>query len=112
MTTHYMDEAENCDRIAIIDHGKIQALDAPAVLHRRIGGDTVVITGDPALERDIESRYGVAVQRVGPEFHFRADRRRARATLGGRIQRPHPVDPGQTAEPRRRLLAVDGADHP
>ena len=38
MTTHYMDEAENCDRIAIIDHGKIQAIDTPAALkqsHRR-----------------------------------------------------------------------------
>ena len=40
MTTHYMDEAENCDRIAIIDHGKIQAIDTPAALKRVIGGDT------------------------------------------------------------------------
>ena len=31
MTTHYLDEAENCDRIAIIDQGKIQAVDTPAV---------------------------------------------------------------------------------
>ena len=29
LTTHYMDEAENCDRIAIIDHGKIVAIDTP-----------------------------------------------------------------------------------
>src|SRR5207253_1482518 len=34
MTTHYLDEAENCDRIAIIDNGKIQALDTPAALKR------------------------------------------------------------------------------
>jgi ABC-2 type transport system ATP-binding protein len=70
MTTHYMDEAENCDRIAIIDHGKIQALDTPAALKRMIGGDKVIVTGDPALEQDIAARYGVAVQQVGDEFHF------------------------------------------
>jgi ABC-2 type transport system ATP-binding protein len=72
MTTHYMDEAENCDRIAIIDHGKMQALDTPAALKRLIGGDKIIVTGDPALQRDIAVRYGVAVQRVGTEFHFQA----------------------------------------
>jgi ABC-2 type transport system ATP-binding protein len=70
MTTHYMDEAENCDRIAIIDHGKLQALDSPAALKRLIGGDKIIVTGDPALEQDIAARYGVAVQQVGPELHF------------------------------------------
>src|ERR1700751_1547871 len=50
MTTHYMDEAENCDRIAIIDHGKIVALDRPAALKRTLGGDTVVVTGDAGLK--------------------------------------------------------------
>ncbi|MBU7032388.1 MAG: ATP-binding cassette domain-containing protein, partial [Theionarchaea archaeon] len=34
MTTHYMDEAENCDRIAIIDHGKIVAIDTPETLKK------------------------------------------------------------------------------
>ncbi|MGO9471349.1 MAG: ATP-binding cassette domain-containing protein [Isosphaeraceae bacterium] len=70
MTTHYMEEAENCDRIAIIDHGKLQALDTPAELKRLIGGDKVVVTGEPTLQQDIAARYGVAVQRVGQEFHF------------------------------------------
>ena len=72
MTTHYMDEAENCDRIAIIDHGKMQALDTPAELKRVIGGDKIIVTGDAALQRDIAVRYGIAVQRVGAEFHFQA----------------------------------------
>ena len=35
MTTHYMDEAEFCDRIAIIDSGEIVALDTPAALKAR-----------------------------------------------------------------------------
>jgi ABC-2 type transport system ATP-binding protein len=42
ITTHYMDEAEElCDRIAIIDHGKIVAMDSPSDLKNKIGGDIV-----------------------------------------------------------------------
>src|SRR6266487_5721094 len=37
LTTHYMDEAEHCDRIAIIDHGKIVAIDTPEALKASIG---------------------------------------------------------------------------
>ncbi len=41
MTTHYMDEAENCDRIAIMDHAHMIALDTPAALKAGVGGDVV-----------------------------------------------------------------------
>ena len=44
MTTHYMEEAEFCDRIAIIDHGVIQAIGTPAELKGMVGGDIVTIT--------------------------------------------------------------------
>jgi ABC-2 type transport system ATP-binding protein len=44
MTTHYMDEAEFCDRIAIIDRGKIVALGSPEELKGMVGGDVVTIT--------------------------------------------------------------------
>jgi ABC-2 type transport system ATP-binding protein len=44
MTTHYMDEAENCDRIAIIDHGVIIALDTPEELKKLVGEDQVELT--------------------------------------------------------------------
>src|SRR5262249_12582767 len=70
MTTHYMDEAENCDRIAIIDHGKIQPLDTPAALKRMVGGDKIIVVGDMDLPHDIAARYGVRVQEVDGEFHF------------------------------------------
>ena len=43
MTTHYMDEAEFCDRIAIIDHASIVALDTPEGLKRMVGGDVVTV---------------------------------------------------------------------
>lgn len=41
LTTHYMDEAENCERIAVIDYGKIVALDTPKNLKDNLGGDTI-----------------------------------------------------------------------
>src|SRR5258708_32747832 len=41
MTTHYMDEAENCDRIAIIDNGVTVALETPAGLKKLVSEDPV-----------------------------------------------------------------------
>ena len=50
LTTHYMDEAERCDRIAIIDRGKIVAIDTPSALKASIGSDVVTIeTADDSL---------------------------------------------------------------
>jgi ABC-2 type transport system ATP-binding protein len=46
MTTHYMDEAEWCDRIAIMDHGQIVALDTPEALKAQVGKDRVSIHTD------------------------------------------------------------------
>ena len=43
LTTHYMEEADHlCQRVAIMDHGKLLALDSPAALKRTVGGDSVV----------------------------------------------------------------------
>ncbi|MGB9184959.1 MAG: DUF4162 domain-containing protein, partial [Solirubrobacteraceae bacterium] len=46
MTTHYMDEAEWCDRIAIMDHGQIVALDDPETLKAGVGRDRITIHTD------------------------------------------------------------------
>ncbi len=46
MTTHYMDEAEWCDRIAIMDNGQIVALDRPDILKAQVGTDRVMIHTD------------------------------------------------------------------
>jgi ABC-2 type transport system ATP-binding protein len=60
MTTHYMDEAEWCDRIAIMDHGEIVALDSPDALKAGVGTDRVTIHTDDneaaiaALERQFQ----------------------------------------------------------
>lgn len=52
MTTHYMEEADQlCDRIAIVDHGKLLALDTPEALKAKAPGDTIVeVAFDSAAE--------------------------------------------------------------
>ncbi|MFE6051353.1 ATP-binding cassette domain-containing protein [Kitasatospora sp. NPDC056446] len=58
VTTHYLDEADAlCDRVAIVDHGRMVAEGTPEALKREISGDVVLIgleTGDGAAERAAE----------------------------------------------------------
>jgi ABC-2 type transport system ATP-binding protein len=61
MTTHYMDEAEWCDRIAIMDHGQIVALDSPETLKAGVGTDRVTIhtDDDEAAISALAARFGI-----------------------------------------------------
>jgi ABC-2 type transport system ATP-binding protein len=64
MTTHYMDEAEWCDRIAIMDHGEIVALDPPQTLKATVGTDRITIHTD-----DDESAITALAEQFGIEAH-------------------------------------------
>src|SRR6201996_490260 len=59
LTTHYMDEAEHCDRIAIIDHGQIVAINTPENLKASIGKDRVQIStaDDSRALKEIRDRF-------------------------------------------------------
>jgi ABC-2 type transport system ATP-binding protein len=61
MTTHYMDEAEHCDRIAIIDRGEIVVLDTPEALKAGVGADRVVLgtADDAAAIAALRERFGI-----------------------------------------------------
>ncbi len=61
MTTHYMDEAEFCDRIAIMDHGRIVALDTPAALKAEVGADRIRIEteDDDAAIAALAEQFGL-----------------------------------------------------
>jgi ABC-2 type transport system ATP-binding protein len=61
MTTHYMDEAEWCDRIGIMDHGQIVALDTPEALKAQVGKDRVTIhtEDDDAAIAALADRFGI-----------------------------------------------------
>ncbi len=62
MTTHYMDEAEFCDRIAIMDQGQIVALDTPEALKAQVGADRVRIQTE-----DDDAAIAVLAERFGLE---------------------------------------------
>jgi ABC-2 type transport system ATP-binding protein len=68
LTTHYMEEADQlCDRVAIMDHGRVLALDTPAALKRSIGADTIVTvrtTGDPERLGELLTSDVTGVARV------------------------------------------------
>ena len=72
LTTQYMDEAENCHRISIIDHGKIIALDTPDKLKDAIGGDIITIQtkDNEAAVKGIQERYKLAASIEGESISF------------------------------------------
>jgi len=98
LTTHYMDEADAlCDRIAIIDHGKIVAEGTPHALKAEIAGDLVLIgVGD-------RSDAALALLRNQPFIREAPDR----GPANGHIRLY--VDRGETAMPAI-LRLLDGAD--
>ena len=80
LTTHYMEEADQlCDRVAIMDHGKILALDTPDGLKRGVGADTIVTvkaTGDQerlahVLEAGVDGVTKTRPTEEGLELHMR-----------------------------------------
>jgi ABC-2 type transport system ATP-binding protein len=84
LTTHYMEEADKlCDRVAIMDHGRILALDTPAALKQSIGADTVVTVkavGDLArlaeqLRTDVDGVTRTRPVDGGVELHMQGSER-------------------------------------
>jgi ABC-2 type transport system ATP-binding protein len=61
VTTHLMEEAERCDRLAFLNEGRLVALGTPLELKREIGGDVIVLDAKdaPSLAERIFARYGV-----------------------------------------------------
>jgi ABC-2 type transport system ATP-binding protein len=73
LTTHYMDEAERCDRIAIIDRGRIVAIDTPSALKASVGADTVTLStsDDDRARREITEHLGVETDARGGQVVLR-----------------------------------------
>ncbi len=72
LTTHYMDEAGYADRIAVMDYGKIIALDSPKKLKSMVGGDIISLrtTDDEAAQTELLSRYNIEAKRDGEQLTF------------------------------------------
>jgi ABC-2 type transport system ATP-binding protein len=67
VTTHLMEEAERCDRLGILDHGRLVALDTPGALRSMLGDDYVTVQCDEPdqLSARIHERFGVTPQKIG-----------------------------------------------
>ncbi len=100
MTTHYMEEAEVCNRIAIIDKGKIIAIGSPEELKRMVSGDVVYIrTADNVhAKQEIEKLLNTPVSEKEGELYMTCDmgdtcipemmRKIREKVLSVRLQRP------------------------
>ncbi len=75
LTTHYLDEAEHCDRIAIIDDGRIVTVDSPDELKRKVGKDVVTVrTDEPdTMDQFLRERHGITPDRTDDGLCFRVD---------------------------------------
>jgi ABC-2 type transport system ATP-binding protein len=75
LTTHYMDEAEKASRIAIIDHGKLVAMDTPEKLKRMVAKDIITLTTDDnsRAAEEITRRYQTEVRPDGDNLTFAVD---------------------------------------
>ena len=72
MTTHYMEEAEVCDRIAIIDNGKIIITGTPDELKKTVGGDVIYIktSDNKKAKLEIEKLFNADVSEKDGELFF------------------------------------------
>jgi ABC-2 type transport system ATP-binding protein len=66
LTTHAPDEAEYCDRIAVLDHGRVIACDTPDVLRAQVGGDVVTLEGEEpeAVANEVRARFSLEARVV------------------------------------------------
>jgi ABC-2 type transport system ATP-binding protein len=116
LTTHNMDEADSlCDRIGIMDHGTILALDTPARLKSTIGADTIVtITAEGDLEalaarllRDVTGVETATVRKGTVQLAVRGGDRILIRVIDSADAAGHVVRDVQVAEPDLETVFIN-----
>ncbi len=76
LTTHYMEEAERCDRVGIMDEGRLARVDTPLALKESVGGDVVVVHSEDcaALGEKIRQRFGFDAAEVDGTLRIEQER--------------------------------------
>jgi ABC-2 type transport system ATP-binding protein len=76
VTTHLMEEAEKCDRLGLLDHGRLMALGSPSELRSEIGGDclTIVAAAPDTLAQQIRDRFAVESRTFGNTLRIERSR--------------------------------------
>jgi ABC-2 type transport system ATP-binding protein len=103
VTTSYLDEAERCDRVAMLHQGKLLALDTPAALQARLAGHAVAVRADPLYgARDaVRHASGIATASLfGDTLHVILRERGDTAAVTAALQHAHVrVDKVEPIEP-------------
>ena len=76
VATHRPDEAERCDRLAVLSHGRLVACETPEALRARVPGDVVVVEAEEpeALAHEIAARLGLAARAREDGVHVEGER--------------------------------------
>ena len=76
LTTHQPEEAEHCDRIAVLDHGRVIACASPNALRSEVGGDVVTLEGDDAaaLAAEVNAKLALPARVVDDAVVIEAPR--------------------------------------
>lgn len=81
LTTHYLDEVESADRVCIINHGKVVALDAPGALKREMVAEYLLLDAEDRLKLRVElEQQGLRVEDL-PPFKVRLEGRTAQEVI-------------------------------
>jgi ABC-2 type transport system ATP-binding protein len=115
LTTHYMEEADKlCGRVAIMDHGKILALDTPAALKQSLGADTIVTVRADGDMQALGERLTVAIDGVtrtrtvdgGLEMHVTGAKRLVPRVVDAAEQSGYEVADLSVAEPSLETVFI------
>ena len=116
LTTHNMDEADRlCERVAIIDQGRVVALDTPSALKRGVGADTVVSVRSDAAPADLASALRQALPEVtrtrpiegGLEAHVTAAPNLVAQVVNAVEGTGHPIVDLSVAEPTLETVFIE-----
>ena len=112
VTTHLMDEGDRCDRLAIMDAGRIVAAGTPAELKDRIGGDVITLTSHdlPALRSQIKAEFQLEPEEV--EGVLRIERPRAHEFIPDLVERlPGLIDSVSIGKPTLEDVFIHATGH-
>ena len=112
VTTHLMEEAEHCDRLAILSEGKLVALGTPAELKREIGGEVIVMEArDPeSLARRMSDRFGATA--VVIDGKIRLEREHGHRFVTDVVEAfPGEIDSVSVSKPTLEDVFIDRTGH-
>lgn len=113
VTTHLMEEAEHCDRLAILSEGRLVALGTPADLKARIGGDVIVL--EPAADAEdlaarISKRFGL--QATAIDGKVRLEREQGHRFITDVMEAfPGEIEAISVAKPTLEDVFIDATGH-